>query len=406
MRFRIFVLTAYIGLLLLLMSCTTNTTVLATPDVTADSLPNESVRLDLPQDTTVIASGTVYSARQAELIWQTSGIIEAVSVEVGNPVLAGDVLASLEFESLPTVVILAEKQYSDALDSMDELDASYDQVAVAEAAYDVAIAFSALDNAEQKYRSFINSFNQNQMDLAWAKVIAREDVLDELEENLEDLEIFIKNHPRAAGDSNIQDWLDTLELAVAQAEYDCEEALYDYEDLLDGPNPVDVNRAFASINLAQENLADAQETYASLLEGPTPDEIAAVQAQIDSALAEFALREIAAPFDGVVTSIDAQVGDVVTEGDTSFRIDDLSALYIDVEISEVDIHHLSVGQTVIINLNAVEGRRYTGAITRLDPVGKNLQGLITFITEVYIVDADGWVKPGMSAVVQITATDL
>ncbi|MDP2776860.1 MAG: hypothetical protein Q8O48_04410, partial [Anaerolineales bacterium] len=54
------------------------------------------------------ATGSVRAKQSAALIWQTSGIVQSVNVEVGSRVARDEVLASLDKNSLSQNIILAE----------------------------------------------------------------------------------------------------------------------------------------------------------------------------------------------------------------------------------------------------------------------------------------------------------
>ena len=70
-----------------------------------------------------------------------------------------------------------------------------------------------------------------------------------------------------------------------------------------------------------------------------------------------------APFDGTITQANPAAGDQVSAGTAGFRIDDLSHLLVDVQVSEVDINNVALGQPVTITFDAVQEKSYTGVVT-------------------------------------------
>jgi len=76
-------------------------------------------------------------------------------------------------------------------------------------------------------------------------------------------------------------------------------------------------------------------------------------------------------------------------------------LQIDVEVSEVDINSVDVGQTVIINFDAVQGVDYHGEVVAVAGSGTSTSGSVNFKVTVELTDADELVKPGMTAAVLI-----
>jgi HlyD family secretion protein len=94
-------------------------------------------------------------------------------------------------------------------------------------------------------------------------------------------------------------------------------------------------------------------------------------------------------------------GDEVTPGTLAFRLDDLSRLLVDVELSEVDINRLKIGQQVTLNFDAILNQDYTGEVTEIGQVGSSVQGVVNFPVTIELQDPDQAIKPGMTAAVNI-----
>ncbi|MEA1977187.1 MAG: HlyD family efflux transporter periplasmic adaptor subunit, partial [Chloroflexota bacterium] len=84
-----------------------------------------------------------------------------------------------------------------------------------------------------------------------------------------------------------------------------------------------------------------------------------------------------------------------------FRIDDLSRLLVEVEISEVDINRVALGQSATLNFDAVLDQVYNGVVVEKSLIGTSLQGVVSFPVTVELIDADEAIKPGMTAAVNI-----
>jgi HlyD family secretion protein len=193
-------------------------------------------------------------------------------------------------------------------------------------------------------------------------------------------------------------------IAQVQAQYDA--AARRLNNLLGTANPVDLAVAEADLALAQAQLEDAQENYADLMAGASADDIAAAQARVAAAQATVDLQHIAAPFAGTITEIDSKTGDQVSPGTPTFRIDDLSHLLVDVQVSEIDINNVREGQEVIVTFDAIPGKEYHGLVTEVALVGTSLQEVVDFIVTVEMTDPDEPVKPGMTAAVNIAVSQL
>ena len=141
-------------------------------------------------------------------------------------------------------------------------------------------------------------------------------------------------------------------------------------------------------------------------DGPDKNDIAAAEARVAAAQATINMSKIEAPFGGTVTEVVSKIGDNVTAGTEAFRIDDLSSLLIDVEISEVDINQVGLGQPVQITFDGISGKTYSGVVTEVARVGTVSNGVVNFLVTIEMTDADASVLPQMTAGTTITTIEL
>jgi len=87
-------------------------------------------------------------------------------------------------------------------------------------------------------------------------------------------------------------------------------------------------------------------------------------------------------------------------------LDDLTSLFVDVEVSEVDINSVSVGQGATLSFDAILNRTYHGEVVEVAKAGNNVGGVVNFTVTVELTDADELVKPGMTAAVNITVQEI
>jgi HlyD family secretion protein len=167
-----------------------------------------------------------------------------------------------------------------------------------------------------------------------------------------------------------------------------------------------IAKADERLALATAQLADAQRAYDRVKDGPNSEDLAAAQARVDAAQATINLARLVAPFGGTVTEAYPLAGDVVTAGTQGFRLDDLARLLVDVEISEVDVNKVAVGQKTMLTFDAILGSEYHGAVVEVSQAGTVSSGVVNFIVTVELSDADAQVKPGMTAAVTITVQEL
>jgi HlyD family secretion protein len=393
---------------------------------------------------TVGATGVVRSNQSATLAWDSSGTAGSVNVRAGDAVSAGDMLADIQQTSLPQNVILAQADLVSAQEALADLDNTALQQAQALAAVEeaeqaledalnpelqqalalqaIADAQKALETAQRTLQMLTSPADQAAIDAQKAQVILAADALERAKDAYEpwankpednliranlqaSLSAAQQNYDAAVRLLNaLQGTASPVDIAVAQADVATAqaqllEAQRDYEDVKDGPSP-------AQIALLEAQLADAQENLADLEGGPDPDEIAAAEARVAAAQATLNSAFITAPFDGIISEVNVKPGDQVAPGTPAFRLDDLSRLFVDVEVSEVDINRIKAGQEVFLTFDAVLAKEYTGTVTEVALVGTTTQGVVNFKVTVELLDGDENVRPGMTAGVSLVVSQL
>ena len=113
---------------------------------------------------------------------------------------------------------------------------------------------------------------------------------------------------------------------------------------------------------------------------------------------------ITAPISGTIIEKDAKVGDAVKAGDTLCIVYDLSYLEMSINVDELQISSISVGQKVQITADAVPDKTYVGTVTRVSMKGTSNGGTTTYPVSIRIDDTDG-LRPGMNANAEIVVAE-
>ena len=300
---------------------------------------------------TIGATGTVRAKQSATLIWQAAGTVDVVNAKVGDNVPADFVLAYLEKTSLPQSIILAEADLASAQQALDDLTNS--DTALAQATINLRDAQAVYDKAAN-----------------WRK---------ELNGKIHIKEIIYKTF----GNRKIPVLKEYRGYAGAEA----------------------IAKADEDLALAKAKLDDAQREF-DRLAGGNLTEIAAAQARVDAAQATLNLARVSAPFAATITEANPLPGDQVSAGATAFRLDDLTSLLVDVEVSEVDINSVAVGQPATLSFDAILDKDYHGEVVEVAKAGTNVNGVVNFKVTIELTDADAEVKPGMTAAVNITVEQI
>ena len=113
---------------------------------------------------------------------------------------------------------------------------------------------------------------------------------------------------------------------------------------------------------------------------------------------------VTSPITGTVVEKTVKAGDNVGTGSNSNNtlciIYDLMYLEMTLNIDELDIDNVEVGQTVNVTSDAKAGQTYTGVVTKVSMVGTTSGGTTTYPVTVRIDDTDG-LRPGMNVDAEI-----
>lgn len=343
---------------------------------------------------TIGATGTVRAKQTAILAWQTNGTVGTVNAQVGDNVPEGFAMALIEKTSLPQNLILAEADLVSAQQALDKLLNS--DTALAQAAQTLVAAKQAFEDAEKDIvRLKYPRASQDQLDRAQAEI----DLANQQVSRAEDAYKFVKD--RSDGDPVKSQ----AELNLINARMDRDKKIATLDWYLGKPSELDAEKYQAAYDLAKAKLEDAQREFERISGGNLAD-IQSAQARVDAAQATLNLARVLAPFGGIVTEAYPLTGDQVSPGTKAFRLDDLSSLFVDVEVSEVDINNIKSGQPVSISFDAILGRNYDGVVVEVAKVGSVTGGVVNFKVTVQLTNADDLVKPGMTAAVDITVKEL
>jgi len=115
---------------------------------------------------------------------------------------------------------------------------------------------------------------------------------------------------------------------------------------------------------------------------------------------------IVAPVDGVVVNKALEVGEWVTPGTPILTIDDLSTIWARVDVQETDLGSIYVGKAAQVELPTNPPVTFSGRVMAIGQEGnfaterdvrRGRQDIRTFYVKVQVLQAEGELKPGMTA---------
>ncbi|KAA0256641.1 MAG: efflux RND transporter periplasmic adaptor subunit [Acidobacteria bacterium] len=117
---------------------------------------------------------------------------------------------------------------------------------------------------------------------------------------------------------------------------------------------------------------------------------------------------VTSPMDGVVITKGIELGETVTSGVSSFNagtvlftVADLKSLIVRVNLNEVDIAKVAVGQPVRVTLDAYPQKIFSGKVRFVAPAAKLVEKIKVFEVEVALDAPDAAFRTGMSANVEV-----
>ncbi len=134
------------------------------------------------------------------------------------------------------------------------------------------------------------------------------------------------------------------------------------------------------------------------------------QVELDAARDRLSYTEIYSPLSGTIIEKGIQPGEVVTpgvqatfEGKALLSVADMSTLIVQVDLNQIDVAKVKLGQSVTLTLDALPGKKYQATITRIAPASTQPKGkdVDVFPVEATLVKTDDAIKPGMTADVRI-----
>jgi HlyD family secretion protein len=162
---------------------------------------------------------------------------------------------------------------------------------------------------------------------------------------------------------------------------------------------------------AQAELDGARASVARAVadEGSARAAISDANAALSTDEINLSKASIRAPSDGVVLTRGVDPGNAVAaslQAVTLFTVaEDLAQLRLQVYVDEADVGAVAVGQGATFTVSAHAGRKYPARITRVAFGSTITDNVVTYLTHLDVDNSDLSLRPGMTAVATIVATE-
>jgi len=160
-------------------------------------------------------------------------------------------------------------------------------------------------------------------------------------------------------------------------------------------------RLFAQHVIAAKDRDDARTAYDQAVAS-----VASNKANVDFFKDQLKDTAIVSPVDGVVVNKALEVGEWVTPGTPILTVDDLTTIWARVDVQETDLGSIYVGKAAQVVLPTDPPVTFSGRVMAIGQEGnfaterdvrRGRQDIRTFYVKVQVLQADGELKPGMTA---------
>jgi HlyD family secretion protein len=197
-----------------------------------------------------------------------------------------------------------------------------------------------------------------------------------------------------------------LALSDAHRAYDQSVWLLDW--LESGADEIEQGILDAELTKAQASLENAIQEYGDLEEGPNPDDLEAAQAALENAQAQLSAAqaaledlELAAPFAGTVADIYPQPDEWVGPGQPILVMANLTTLHVETtDLNEIDVAQIHLGDQVTVSFDALPEVAVDGTITYISPKAEEGTG-VNYTVVIELEEIPEGVHWGMTAFVDI-----
>ncbi len=342
----------------------------------------------------VEASGSLTPRVEVSLAFTAGGRVADRLVVRGQTVQAGDLLVRLDAAAL-------RKKLEQAELDLQSLTSPY---AIAEAEKVLADARDALEDAKYDNRVQQEGYRGSDSDIDGLKaelILAEEKVEDKQEAFDEEADKPEDDYQRAVAQAGLSAAIDARDAVARNLNW-----------YLGHTTELDQAILDADVAIAEARVAAAEALLAELKGGTVPQDeglyldpaltrLRGARISVEIARLAIADTRLVAPFVGTITSLDVQVGEFVSPGQTVIVLSELAALQAEINLDETDVARIAIGAPVAITVDAFPGAELSGKVTDIAPSATIQSGVVLYPVTVRLDPTDLPLRPGMTANVTI-----
>ncbi len=341
---------------------------------------------------TITSSGELAELRKQMSARRSQGIVETLYVEEGAEVIRGQQLALIKNDVAEAQISQAQAAVNTAQSQLElasrgalpsDVDASMEQVRQTQAVVEQqnALILQAQKNVLQT-RSLLSQFEAERdlakKELARSNSLVKDGVISRSENDKAQTTFRVADKKVAAQNQAI---------ALAQS---------------------GVSSAQAALKSAQANVRTQQARLRTIQSGARPEDISVASQRVSEAQKALGVAQeqasnanVIAPFSGIVTKINSEVGQTVG----SQGILTLVSIFLEIrlDVDENNLSTLKVGQSAVISSGTFTDKSFNGSVSELGAAVDQTRGTI----EIKVVpnNSPEWLRPGQTVDVNIITNE-
>ena len=410
----------------------------------------------------VSVSGTVAPNQESSLAFEKTGRIQSINVKVGDKVTVGQVLAFLSGSTDYAGVLNAEAQLEAAQANLQDAENGPSPTDIAVKQADVNAARANLNSDYNSISDTIRSVNTNLTDILGNQIgnmfnfsssvyrlsfnSCDQNLQSQIENErtlLDSKMLSLNNLAQSfllsstSSQSDIDSQIDTAGNQVYNTTLLVSNILDDINSLLTSScsisdatldkyrPPVSSSRSsisetISNINTLKSKLVVDRNTLfsvnsllAQLKAGSTPEKIKSLQALVDQANANLvsaqsvdAKNSIVAPFDGTITAVNINLGEISSPDTPAINIISSNNLELKIKLSEVDLVKVKVGNQAKVYLDTYgDSVAFPGVVSEVDPAATDEGSISTYYARIDFTSSDDRIRSGMNGSADIVTAE-
>ena len=388
-------------------------------------------------------AGKIKPSAESDLNFERSGVISSIPIKVGQRVYKGQSLATLSSADLVA-------QVSEATASVESAQATLDSITQGSRPEEIAVKQQILDSANSDYElqktQSIDTFNNttnSYNDILYFKLNnfflqsadsykynvnnCDQTLSSKIENNYtnaikdyKDLKAldsaYIENILNISKNQiELKNLINNISSAVTSNCVINDTSLNSYKAYVSSAKTImtqttnEINARIYSINSAKSAIDKAKKDLTLSQAGGDKNKIntqkavlSQAQARLQSAEAQLSKNILRAPFEGIITAVNIDLGELAAATKSAVSIMSESGFELEVKLSEIDAAKIVSGQAADITLDAFgNDMHWPGSVSRVDPSATEVNGVANYKAIISFMKASSTnmdkVKSGMTA---------